>query len=72
MSSISNTLIYFFRLIQYEAALQVSRDRLKMFNNQLNEQIKNKKELSATLIIKEKQMKHLKITLSNLGVLLIL
>lgn len=72
MSSINNISILFFRLLQHEAALQVSRNRLKVFYDQLNEHKKNKQQLSASLIIKEKQMKQLKITLSNLGVLLII
>lgn len=72
MSIINNTSILFFRLQQHEDALQVSRNRLKTFVDQLNEHIKNKEQLSATIIIKEKQIKQLKITLSNLGVLLII
>lgn len=61
-----------FRLLQHEAALQVSRDRLNVFYDQLNEHIKNKKQLSSALMVKEKQIKQLKITLSNLEVLLII
>ncbi|CAH1731946.1 uncharacterized protein LOC114126616 isoform X1 [Aphis gossypii] len=57
------------KLLQYQIALQTSNNRLKIFNEQLNNQIKNKQEVSTLLIQNEKRINQLKTNLSNLGVL---
>lgn len=57
-----------FRLLQYQIALQTSKDRLKMFCDQLNSQLKNKQLLTALLSENEKRIIQLKTNLSNLGV----
>jgi len=60
--------MFYFRLLQYQIALQTSNNRLKIFNEQLNNQIKNKQEISSFLIQNEKRINQLKTNLSNLGV----
>lgn len=60
--------MFYFRLLQYQIALQTSNNRLKIFNEQLNNQIKNKQEVSSFLIQNEKRINQLKTNLSNLGV----
>ncbi|KAE9524146.1 hypothetical protein AGLY_015511 [Aphis glycines] len=57
------------KLLQYQIALQTSNNRLKIFNEQLNNQTKNKQEVSSLLIQNEKRINQLKTNLSNLGVL---
>ncbi|XP_015372760.1 PREDICTED: nuclease SbcCD subunit C-like isoform X2 [Diuraphis noxia] len=57
------------KLLQYQIALKTSNDRLKMFYDQLNNQIKSKQEVSLLLIQHEKRINQLKTDLSNLGVL---
>ncbi|KAL4126284.1 hypothetical protein QTP88_010507 [Uroleucon formosanum] len=57
------------KLLQYQIALQTSNDRLKLFHDQLNNQIKNKQEVSLLLKQNEKRINQLKNNLSNLGVL---
>lgn len=54
--------------MQYQIALQTSKDRLKLFNEQLNNQYKNKHDISLLLIEHEKRINKLKMLLSNLGV----
>lgn len=48
--------------------LQTSKDRLKLFYEQLNNQLKNKQALTSSLAESEKRMHQLKTNLSNLGV----
>jgi len=60
--------MFCFRLLQYQIALKTSNDRLKIFNDQLNNQIKNKQDVSLLLIQNEKRINQLKNNLSNLGV----
>ncbi|XP_025194250.1 autophagy-related protein 23-like [Melanaphis sacchari] len=57
------------KLLQYQISLQTSNDRLKIFNDQLNNQIKNKQEVSLLLKQNEKRINQLKNNLSSLGVL---
>jgi len=62
-------LLYFvIRLYQYQLTLQTSKDRLKLFYEQLNNHYKNKQEFTISIIEKEKRIQQLKTNLSNLGV----
>lgn len=57
--------------MQYQIALQTSKDRLKLFNEQLNNQYETKHDISLLLIEHDKRIDKLKKLLSNLGVHLI-
>lgn len=57
--------------MQYQIALQTSKDRLKLFNEQLNNQYETKHDISLLLIEHDKRIDQLKKLLSNLGVHLI-
>lgn len=59
---------FIFRLLQYQAALQTSNDRLKIFYDQLTNILKNKQRISLILIENGKRINQLKMYLSNLGV----
>lgn len=59
---------FIFRLQQYEYDLQISKDRLTMFNGQLKELLKHKQEVTLLLLENEKQIRQLKTNVSNFGV----
>lgn len=54
--------------MQYQIALQTSKDRLKLFNEQLNNQCKIKHEITLLLKQHDKRIDKLKMLLSKLGV----